>query len=140
MTETAAGITRPSFDDAYEDLTGLDDRAIAVHLGYDIEELYELLTDGALSNRQWLQLAEALEFVRLRRKPTPDNLAAQMILEMGRKELAGYLSAYLAESVPTGEQPDPESPEGKGSPLSDATASPKRKSTARSAPPTDAAE
>jgi hypothetical protein len=28
MTETTAGITRPTFDDAYEDLTGLEDQAI----------------------------------------------------------------------------------------------------------------
>lgn len=118
MTAVTAGTTtRPSFDESYNELTGLDDDAIRTHLGFDIEELYEGLADGTLSNRQWLETVQALEFVTLRHKPnTPDELAAQLIREMPRKELAEYLNAYMRATFPDlGEDPDPESPEGKDS-------------------------
>lgn len=131
MTETTAGTTRPSFGDAYEDLTGLDDRAIALHLGYDIDELFELLNDGALSSRQWLQIVEALEFVAIRRRPnTPDEFAAQLVKEMKRKELGDFLAAYMAATFPDPEeQPDADSPEGKDSSPSTPPGSPTPSST-----------
>lgn len=138
MTETTAGtkLTRPSFDEAYQDLCGFDDMAISTHLGYDIEELIELLNDGLLTNRQWGQLVEAFEFVSIRRRPnTPDDLAGQLIREMKRGELGDILNAYLEASgllVP-GDDPDPESAEGKDSSPSAQPSSPRRKPTAKSA-------
>jgi hypothetical protein len=139
MTETTAGITRPSIGDVYNDLTGLDDAAIRTHTGHDLDLLMDLFYDAALTNRQWIELTEVLEFLEIRKRPnTPDELAAQLVREMTRGQLGDCLEAYMAATFPKSEddesEVDPESAEGKDSPPIAKPASSARKRTSPSAP------
>lgn len=143
MTETTAGSIRKSIHETYEDMTGLEDAAVRVHLGHDVDLLMDIFEDNAMTNRQWIELMEAFSFLEIRRRPnTPDELAAQLVREMTRHQLGELLSEYIAAtfSVDEGGEPaiDPESAEGKDSPASETSESPASKRPSRSAPRTAA--
>jgi hypothetical protein len=127
---TAEKIERPSFGDIYNDLTGFDDEAVAVHMGYEIESLFDGLNDGSLSSQDGVNVVRACEFLRKRKElvgqvPDPDAMAAQLVKEMTRRELNPISTAYYAASMPdVDEVPDPESPEGKAGPSSAPSAEP----------------
>lgn len=152
MAETTAGtagsttekIERPPFGEIYLDLNAFDDEAVADHLGYDLESLFDGLNDGSLSPGDLNNIVRACEFLRLRKElaaqqvPSPDALAAQMVKEQARRELApisdAYWAATLAALTPE-DNPDPESPEGKASPLDEPSAAPSATSAPASTPP-----
>lgn len=101
MSETENTTTerlRPTFDDAYNGITGHDGRAIEKAFdGLSVDDLMLKLYDGALEAPLLVVLVQMLEFVRERHDGVDDAKALKKILDLPRKEVMDLTASYMAD-------------------------------------------
>jgi hypothetical protein len=99
--------SRPTFDDAYSEITGHDGRAVIKAFdGVSVDDLMLRLFQGELDGTGVVILVQMMEFVRLRHDGKSDENALKAVLDMPRKDITELATSYMAEDP----EPFPEDP------------------------------
>lgn len=106
MTES----TNPSFNEAFEGLTGDAEDAIQEHYGLDIYATIITLADDAILSALPIKPTRALILGHLVSSGTPKDAAVNTVRAMTMKQVMDYFTEDIAEADPD----DPDTEAGKG--------------------------
>ena len=102
----APALTRPSFGEAYDNVTWYDEQAVEKAFDVDIHDLMEQFSEGGLGVKRAVLLVRAFELVAERRNGKKDEAAAKAVRELTTAQLTELLRAYLDNE----DEPMPEEP------------------------------
>lgn len=107
---TDTEVTRPSFNDVYNDLNWHDEQAIAEALDVDIHDLMEGFSSGEAGVKGMVLIVRAFELIYARREGKTEREASKIARDLTTGQLTDLLQAYLG-ATDEQEQDDPDDPE-----------------------------